>query len=107
MTAGRNGAQAYVAVLKVELHFPEAGSLKARRRELAPVKAYVQRLGGTVAEAGPHDRWQLATVVAAFTAGSPGRLDEVCDRLEGWLDARFPSGVTVQKTVNSLRDLLD
>ena len=107
MGTGRDGARAYVAVLKIELHFPDSGSLKARRRELAPVKAQVQRLGGTVAEAGPHDRWQLATVVAAFTAGSPARLDEVCDRLEAWLDARFPGGVTIHKTVQSLRDLLD
>jgi uncharacterized protein len=107
LTAGRDGAQAYVAVLKIELHFPDAGSLKARRRELAPVKAHVQRLGGAVTEAGPHDRWQLATLAAAFTAGSPGRLDEVCDRLEAWLDSRFPSGATVHKTVSSLRDVLD
>ena len=102
-----DGAQAYVAVLRIELHFPEAGSLKARRRELAPVKAYVQRLGGAVTEAGPHDLWQRATLAAAFTAGSPGRLDEACDRLEAWLDARFPSGATVRRSVSSLRDLLD
>ncbi|MDQ4040160.1 MAG: DUF503 domain-containing protein [Actinomycetota bacterium] len=102
-----SGSRAYVAVLKIELHFPEAGSLKARRRELAPVKAYVQRLGGAVAEAGPHDRWQLATVVASFVAGTPARLDEVCDRLEAWLDARFPSGVNVHKSVHSLRDLVE
>ena len=102
-----DGPQAYVAVLKVELHFPEAGSLKARRRELAPVKAYVQKLGGAVTEAGPHNRWQLATLAVAFTAGSPRRLDEACDRLEAWLDARFPSGVNVRKTVSSLRDVLD
>ena len=102
-----SGPQAYVAILKVELHFPDAGSLKARRRELAPVKAYVQKLGGAVAEAGPHDRWQLATLVVAFTAGSPGRLEEACDRLEAWLDARFPSGVHIRRTVSSLRDVLD
>jgi uncharacterized protein YlxP (DUF503 family) len=102
-----DGPQAFVAVLKIELHFPEAGSLKARRAELAPVKAHVQRLGGAVAEAGPHDRWQLATLMAAFVAGSQARLGDVTDRLEGWLDARFPGGATVQKKVNSLRDLLD
>jgi len=103
----RDGAQAFVAILKVELHFPEAGSLKARRRELAPVKAQVQKLGGAVAEAGPHDRWQVATLVASFVAGSAGRLEEATDRLEAWLDARFPSGVRVRKTVSSMRDLLD
>ena len=104
---GDDRPQAFVAFLEIELHFPEAGSLKARRRELAPVKAYVQRLGGAVAEAGPHDRWQLATLVAAFVAGSTGRLDEATDRLDAWLDARFPSGVHVRRSVNSLRDLLD
>jgi uncharacterized protein YlxP (DUF503 family) len=100
-------AQAFVAVLCIELHFPGAGSLKARRAELAPVKAYVQRLGGSVAEAGPHDLWQRATVVAAFTAGSPGHLEATSDRLAAWLDARFPGGARVRKTVNSLRDILD
>lgn len=104
---GPAGTQAFIAVLSIELHFPDAGSLKARRKELAPVKAYVQRLGGAVAEAGPHDRWQLATLVAAFVAGSPGRLEEASDRLEAWLDARFPSGVRVRRTVSSLRDLED
>jgi uncharacterized protein len=100
-----SGPQAFVAILEIELHFPQAGSLKARRKELAPVKAYVQRLGGAVAEAGPHDRWQLATLVAAFVAGSEGRLGEASDRLEAWLDERFPSGVRVRRTVSSLRDL--
>ena len=96
----------FVAVLRIELHFPEAGSLKARRRELAPVKAQVVRLGGAVSEVGHHDRWQRATLLAAFVAGSPGRLDEVGDRLEAWLDARFPSGISVHRTVSSLRDLV-
>lgn len=102
-----DGPQAFVAILSVELHFPQAGSLKARRAELAPVKAYVQRLGGSVAEAGPHDLWQRATLVAAFTAGAPAHLEATSDRLEAWLDARFPGGARVRKTVNSLRDLLD
>jgi uncharacterized protein YlxP (DUF503 family) len=101
-----DGTQAFVAVLSIELHFPDAGSLKARRAELAPVKAHVQRLGGSVAEAGPHDLWQRATLVAAFAAGSVGHLEATSDRLEAWLDARFPGGARVRKTVGSLRDLL-
>jgi uncharacterized protein len=96
----------FVSVLQIELHFPDAGSLKAKRRELAPVKAHLrQRVGASVAEVGYQDQWQRATLMAALVAGSTLPLDEAADRLEGWLDARFPHGARVQRTVTSLTDL--
>jgi uncharacterized protein YlxP (DUF503 family) len=96
----------FVAVLEIELHFPESGSLKSKRRELAPVKAHIQgRLNASVAEVSHQDLWQRATLVAAMVAGSAHRLDESVDRLEGWLDARFPHGATVRRTLTSLEDL--
>ena len=96
----------FVSVLQIELHFPEAGSLKAKRKELAPVKAHLrQRVGASVAEVGHHDQWQRATLMAALVAGSTLPLEEAADRLEGWLDARFPHGARVQRTVTSLKDL--
>jgi uncharacterized protein len=99
-------ANGWVAVLEIELHFPEAGSLKARRKELAPVKAHLrQRMGAAVAEIGGQDHWQRATLLATLAAGSAPALEAATDRLEGWLDARFPSGVSVRRTVASLRDL--
>ena len=40
---------AYVALLLIHLHFPEAGSLKAKRSELNSVKAHLrQRHGASV-----------------------------------------------------------
>jgi uncharacterized protein YlxP (DUF503 family) len=96
----------FVSVLQIELHFPEAESLKAKRRELAPVKAHLrQRMGAAVAEVGHQDRWQRATLVAALVAGSTLPLEEAADRLEGWLDARFPHGARVERIVTSLHDL--
>jgi uncharacterized protein YlxP (DUF503 family) len=98
--------KAFVAVLVIHLHFPDAGSLKAKRKELAPVKAHLQsRFGAAVAEVDHQDRWQRATLAAALTAGSPTRLDVACDTLERWLDARFPQGVRVERTIASLSDL--
>ena len=42
-------SDAFVALLRIELHFPEAHSLKAKRSELQSVKAHLhQRLGATV-----------------------------------------------------------
>ena len=98
--------RAFVAVLVVHLHFPQAASLKAKRRELAPVKAFLHgRLGAAVSEVDHHDRWQRATLVAALTGGGAGQLGEAADALERWLDARFPLGVRVERTVASVSDL--
>jgi uncharacterized protein YlxP (DUF503 family) len=98
---------AFVAVLVVELHFPEAHSLKDRRRELAPVKAFLTRKGAAVSEVGHQDVWQRATLLAALTGGSAGRLQDAADSLERWLDARFPAGVSVERSMHSLSDLRD
>jgi uncharacterized protein len=105
-SSNRPDPSGFVSVLRIELHFPEAGSLKAKRRELAPVKAHLrQRVGASVAEVGHQDQWQRATLMAALVAASTLPLEEAADRLEGWLDARFPHGATVLRTVTSLNDL--
>lgn len=97
---------AFVAVLVIHLHFPEAASLKAKRRELAPVKAHLRgRIGASVAETAHHDLWQRATLTAALTGSSVATLDATADGVERWLDARFPSGARVERLLSSLEDL--
>jgi uncharacterized protein YlxP (DUF503 family) len=96
----------YVCVLVIELHFPEAASLKGRRRELAPVKTFLHsRLGMAVAETGHQDKWQRAVITAALAGSSPAILEESADDAERWLGARFPDGVTVRRTLLSTEDL--
>jgi uncharacterized protein len=99
-------SDAFVALLRIELHFPDAASLKAKRSELQSVKAHLhQRLGAAVAEVDHQDLWQRATLAAALCAGSPVFLDHQVDGLEAWLDARFPQGVRVERTLASWEDL--
>jgi hypothetical protein len=99
-------SDAFVALLRIELHFPDAGSLKAKRSELQSVKAHLhQRLGAAVAEVGHQDLWQRSTLAAALCAGSVGYLDHAVDGLEAWLDARYPQGVRVERTLASWEDL--
>ena len=96
----------YVAVLVIHLHFPNAASLKGKRKDLQSVKALLrQRLGASVAEVEHQDTWQRSTLLASVVAGSPGRLDEAADRIEAWLDARFPEGVRVERIAVSVSDL--
>lgn len=99
-------ASGFVAVLVIDLHFPEAGSLKSKRKELSSVKAQLHtRLGAAVAEVDHQDLWQRARLTAALTGGSLHTLTAAADNLERWLQARFPDGVSVQRTIASIEDL--
>ena len=61
----------FVAVLVIDLHFPDAGSLKSKRKELSSIKAQLHgRLGVAVSETDHQDLWQRATLTAALTGGS-------------------------------------
>ena len=96
----------FVAVLVIELHFPTAGSLKGKRKELSSIKAQLHgRLGAAVAETGHQDLWQRATLTAALTGGSLSRLTAAADELERWVFARCPEGARVERLVASVEDL--
>jgi uncharacterized protein YlxP (DUF503 family) len=95
-------ADAYVALLLVHLHFPEAGSLKAKRKDLASVKAQLHgRMGCAVAEVDHQDVWQRATLAAALTGGSAAQLDQLVDGVERFLLERFPETCRLERTLRS------
>lgn len=97
---------AYVALLLVHLHFPDAGSLKAKRKDLASVKAQLRgRMGVAVSEVGHQDLWQRATLAAALTGGSLGVLEHAADRVEDFLLKRFPESCRIERTVASFGDV--
>ena len=56
----------YVGILTVELHFPEAGSLKGKRKYVKSAKAQLQnRFGAAVAEVEHHELWQRSRLTVA------------------------------------------
>ena len=94
--------------MRVHLHFPEAGSLKAKRAELNRIKAHLrQRMGASVAEVAHQDSWQRATLAVAFAEASPARCEEAADRVQRMLDASFPQGVRIERRISSWEDLED
>jgi uncharacterized protein YlxP (DUF503 family) len=79
----------YVAILAVELHFPEAGSLKGKRRHVLSAKAQLQnRFGASVAEVDHHELWQRCALTAAFAAREAREAQDLAVRAEGWLAAQ-------------------
>ena len=75
----------YVAILQAELHFPDAGSLKGKRRHVLAAKAQLQhRFGASVAEVDHHELWQRCALTAAFTARQAGEAERLAAHAERW-----------------------
>jgi uncharacterized protein YlxP (DUF503 family) len=73
----------HVAILTLELHLPEARSLKDKRRAIKPiVEGSRRRFSVAVAEVGHQDACHLATIGVAAVSGSAGHVQEVLDAVE-------------------------
>jgi uncharacterized protein YlxP (DUF503 family) len=76
----------FVAILTVELHFPEASSLKGKRQHVRSAKDNLRnRFAASVAEVDHHDLWQRATLLVACTARSAHDAEELAGGVERWL----------------------
>jgi uncharacterized protein YlxP (DUF503 family) len=76
----------YVAILSVELHFPEGGSLKGKRKHLLSAKAQLQRrFGASVAEVDHHELWQRARLTVACVARGHREAQQLLDGAERYL----------------------
>ena len=79
----------YVGILTVELHFPEAHSLKDKRHFVRSAKAQLQnRVGASVSEVDHHDVWQRARLTVACVAREHREVTKLLDEAERWLRSR-------------------
>ena len=80
-------ATGYVGILSVELRFPEAGSLKGKRKHVASAKAQLQkRFGAAVAEVDHHDLWQRATLALACVSHDSRHANEVVSKAMDFIE---------------------
>jgi translation initiation factor IF-2 len=97
---------AFVCLLEIELHFPENGSLKGKRRELSSLKAQLQRrFGAAVAETEHHDLWQRAGLTAALVGKEARLLKDRAAEVERYVWGVFPDGASVESQLISTEDL--
>ena len=97
----------YVCLVEIQLHFPDNGSLKGKRKELSPLKAQLQRrFGAAVAETGHHDLWQRSELTAALVGNGITDLGNRAAALERYVISMFPETATVESRLVSSEDLL-
>jgi uncharacterized protein len=95
----------FVGILSVELHFPEAGSLKGKRKYVKSAKAQLQhRFGASVAEVEHHDLWQRARLTVACAAREHGEAARLLADAERFLAGQEYELVRVERRVVSLED---
>ena len=95
---------AFVCVLEINLHLPEAGDLKQKRKLVKSLKDQLRkRLGVSVAEIDHHDKWQRATLLVAL-AGD-GEISARADAVQRLVESRCPDGCSFRRDVLSLADL--
>jgi uncharacterized protein YlxP (DUF503 family) len=97
----------FVCLLEIQLHFPDNGSLKGKRKELSSLKAQLQRrFGAAVAETDHHDLWQRSELTAALVGREAATLRDRAAALERYVISMFPDGARVECHLVSRKDLL-
>jgi uncharacterized protein YlxP (DUF503 family) len=95
----------YVGILSVELHFPDAGSLKGKRKYVKSAKAQLQqRFAAAVAEVDHHDLWQRSRLVLACAAREMGDLHELLDDADRWLHGQDWVVAGIERRIVTLED---
>jgi uncharacterized protein YlxP (DUF503 family) len=73
----------FVLAARVDLHVPEAGSLKAKRAAVRPIiEGARHRFGVAAAEVDHHELWQRSEVGFAVVSATEGHAVEVMDAVE-------------------------
>jgi uncharacterized protein len=79
----------YVGILSFELHFPEAGSLKGKRKFVKSAKAQLQnRFGASVAEVDHHELWQRARLTLSCVAREEREVLRLLDEAVRYLNGQ-------------------
>ena len=97
----------FVCLVEIHLHFPDNASLKGKRKEIAGLKAQLQRrFGAAVSETDHHDLWQRATLTAALVGRDSATVDEAATKLARYVESQFPQGVRVERGLLSAEEVL-
>ena len=79
----------YVGILSVELHFPEAASLKGKRKYVKSAKAQLQnRFGVSVAEVDHHQLWQRTRLTMSCVTREYREAEQLLDEAERYLSGQ-------------------
>ncbi len=88
--ASQEAGNPIIGLLKVELHFPEAQSLKTKRMVVKSIKDRLRRkFNVSIAETGYLDLWQRSELAVVSVSGARPVLESQLEAVSADLEARF------------------
>lgn len=98
------GTSLVVGVLRIHLHLPASGSLKAKRQVLNGLLKRIRReFGVAAAEVDEHDRWQVAELAMACVSHDARHVDQVLARVARFVEATATEAVVTRVGTELLR----
>jgi uncharacterized protein YlxP (DUF503 family) len=96
----------FVGILTFDIHLPETGSLKGKRRDLRSLKADLQhRFGAAVAEVDHHDLWQRMLVTTSLVDRRASDLEHRLADVERYVVAHFDTSRVAHYAIVAPEDL--
>jgi uncharacterized protein len=93
-----------VGVLRVVLHLPNSGSLKAKRQVISSLLKRVRNeFSVAAAEVGDGDRWQIAELAIACVSNDARHADEILARVLTFVEARAAEAVVANVSTEVLK----
>ena len=90
--ASREAGNPIIGLLTVELHFPEAQSLKTKRMVVKSIKDRLRRkFNVSIAETGYLDLWQRSELALVSVSGTRPVLESQLEAITRDLEERFSS----------------
>lgn len=97
-------ASLVVGVLRINLHLPASGSLKAKRQVVSGLLKRVRReFDVAAAEVDGHDRWQVAELAIACVSDDARHVDQVLSRAARYVEATASDAVVMRIATELLR----
>ena len=94
--------------MEFEIHLPESGSLKAKRKHVLHAKAQLEhRFGASVAEIRHHELWQRAGLAMTVVRRDAIHTREALQEAARYLSSQEFELVSVQSRVVSVEEILD
>jgi uncharacterized protein YlxP (DUF503 family) len=79
--------KSFTAILHLDLHIPDSGSLKTKRRVFQSLRTRIEnRFNVSVAEIDGQDKWQRAVLGAAMISGNKDYLNREIQKIIALID---------------------
>lgn len=92
-----------IGVCTLELHIPEATSLKDKRSILKSLLSRLhQQFNVSAAEIDQNDLWQSAVIGMTVVSNSTRHAQEMINRILDWIEIAYPQVQIVRQTIELL-----